>query len=74
MKFIILILVFIIGHSMMATVSASEKDGPDSIFDSILGRYVSEDGFVNYKGLKEDKEFERYSIYLSNSLSPFSPL
>jgi len=66
-KFIVLILVFIIGHSMMATVSASEKDDPDSIFDGILGRYVSEDGFVNYKGLKEDKEFEKYIEYLSNT-------
>jgi hypothetical protein len=66
MKVIILILVLIIGPSMMATVSASKKDDPDSIFDGILGRYVSADGFVNYKGLKEDKEFERYIEYLSD--------
>ncbi len=67
MKFMVLILILIIGHSMMTTVSASEKDDPDSIFDGILGRYVSEDGFVNYKGLKEDKELERYIEYLSNT-------
>ena len=67
MKFLVLILVLIIGHSMMTTVSASEKDDPDSIFDGILGRYVSADGFVNYKGLKEDKEFERYIEYLYNA-------
>ncbi len=74
MKFMVLILVLIIGHSMMTTAYASEKDDPDSIFDAILGRYVSADGFVNYKGLKEDKELERYSIYLSNSSSSLSPL
>ncbi len=67
MKFMVLILVLIIGHSMMDTAYASEKDDPDSIFDSILGRYVSVDGFVNYKGLNEDKEFERYIEYLSNT-------
>ncbi len=67
MKFLVLILVLIIGHSMMTTAYASKKDDPDSIFDAILGRYVSADGFVNYKGLKEDKEFERYIEYLSNT-------
>ncbi len=67
MKFMVLVLVLIIGHSMMDTVSASERDDPGSIFDAILGRYVSADGFVNYKGLKEDKEFERYIEYLSNT-------
>ncbi len=67
MKFMVLILVLIIGHSMMVTTYASERDDPDSIFDGTLGRYVSADGFVNYKGLKEDKEFERYIEYLSNT-------
>jgi len=67
MKFLVLILVLIIGHSMMDTAYASKKDDPDSIFDGILGRYVSEDGFVNYKRLKEDNEFMKYIEYLSNT-------
>lgn len=52
---------------MVITVFSSEKDDPDSIFDSVLRRYVSKDGLVNYKGLKEDKEFMRYIEYLSNT-------
>ncbi len=66
MKTIMLMLVLIIAHGLAVNVSASEKDDPGSIFDSVLSRYVSEDGSVDYKGLKEDKEFKKYIEYLSN--------
>ena len=49
------------------TVNASENDNPDSAFDGVLKRYVSKDGLVNYKELKEDKEFNRYIEYLSTA-------
>ncbi len=65
MKTIMLILVLTIVHSLAVNVSASEKDDPGSIFDSVLSRYVSEDGLVDYKGLKEDKEFKKYIEYLA---------
>lgn len=67
MKTIMLMLVLIIVHGLAVNVSASEKDDPGSIFDSILSRYVSEDGLVDYKGLKKDKEFKKYIEYLSNT-------
>lgn len=67
MKFIILMLILALAYGIVLTVSASEMDDPDSIFDVILNRYVSQDGLVNYKGLKEDKEFMRYIEYLSNT-------
>ncbi|ODS32249.1 MAG: hypothetical protein SCARUB_02643 [Candidatus Scalindua rubra] len=67
MKIVMLMLVLTIAHGLAIKASASEKDNPDSIFDGILGRYVSKDGLVNYKGLKEDKEFIRYIEYLSNT-------
>ncbi len=67
MKFLVLILVLIMSHSIVATISASQKDDPDSIFDGILSRHVSKDGLVNYKGLKEDDELIRYIEYLSNT-------
>lgn len=67
MKTIILMLVLIIAHGLAVNVSASEKDNPGSIFDSILSRYVSMDGLVNYKGLREDGGFMRYIEHLSNT-------
>ncbi len=67
MKVIILILVLIMSHSMVAAISASQKDVPDSIFDGVLSRHVSKDGLVNYKGLKGDEGFMRYIEYLSNT-------
>lgn len=67
MKIIMLILFLTIVHGLAVNVSASEKTDPVSIFDSILDRYVTADGLVDYKGLKEDKEFERYIEYLSNT-------
>ena len=67
MKTIILMLVLIIVHGLAVNVSASEKDNPGAIFDSVLNRYVSADGLVDYKGLKKDKEFKEYIEYLSNT-------
>ncbi len=67
MKAIILMLVLITVHGLAVNVFSSEKDNPGSIFDSILSRYVSEDGLVNYKGLKKDKEINKYIEYLSNT-------
>ena len=57
MKFRILILVMIIVNGMSFTVFASENGDPDYVFDGILSRYVSQDGLVSYKELKEDKGF-----------------
>ena len=67
MKFFTFMLVLMITYGAATTVSASENDNPDSIFDGVLKRYVSKDGFVNYKELKEDKEFNRYIEYLSTA-------
>lgn len=65
MKFRILILVMIIVNGMSFIVFASENDDPDYVFDGILSRYVSQDGLVSYKELKEDKGFMKYIAYLS---------
>ncbi len=67
MKFFTFMLALMITYGAATTVSASENDNPDSIFDGVLERYVSKDGFVNYKELKEDKEFNRYIEYLSTT-------
>ncbi len=67
MRYIIPALLLILFHGITITISASEKDNPDSVFDGVLKRYVSKDGLVNYKELKEDKEFKRYIEYLSTA-------
>ncbi|KHE92403.1 MAG: DUF547 domain-containing protein [Candidatus Scalindua rubra] len=67
MKTIILMLVLTIVQGLAVEVSASEKDSPDAIFDRILNRYVSEDGLVDYKGLKKDNEIKKYIEYLSDT-------
>jgi hypothetical protein len=67
MKTIILMLILTMVYGLAITVSASEKDDPGQIFDSVLSRYVSEDGLVDYKGLKKDKEFKQSIEYLSNT-------
>jgi hypothetical protein len=67
MKIILVMLVFLTALGMTTTVSASEKDDPDSIFDSVLSHHVSLDGLVNYNGLRDDKKFTMYIEYLSNT-------
>src|SRR3990167_726111 len=67
MKFIITMLVLTMIHGTAITVSASGNDDPNSLFDGVLGRYVSKDGLVDYKGLKKDKDFMRYIEYLSTT-------
>ena len=67
MKFFTFMLVLMITCGAATTVNASENDNPDSAFDGVLKRYVSKDGLVNYKELKEDKEFNRYIEYLSTA-------
>lgn len=67
MKFFTFMLVLMISNGVATTVNASGNDNPDFIFDGILKRYVSKDGLVNYKELKEDKEFNRYIEYLSTA-------
>lgn len=67
MKFIITMLVLAMIHGMAITISASGNDDPNSLFDRVLNRYVSKDGLVNYKGLKEDKEFRDYIEYISHT-------
>lgn len=67
MKTTLMTLGLITALAMVVTVLASEKDDPDSIFDGVLSRHVTSNGLVNYKGLKEDKEFSRYIEYLSNT-------
>src|SRR5574337_1167829 len=67
MKFFTFMLAMMISYSMIMTVSASGNDNPDSVFDGVLKCYVSKDGLVNYKELKEDKEFNRYIEYLSTA-------
>jgi len=62
-----LMIILTIVCGLTAAVSASEKDDPGQIFDSILSRYVSEDGLVDYKGLKKDKVIMKYIEYLSNT-------
>ncbi|MCR4318765.1 MAG: DUF547 domain-containing protein [Candidatus Brocadiaceae bacterium] len=67
MKFFIVILGLVISSCLVTIVSASESGDPASLFDSVLSRYVSKDGLVHYKGLKEDKDFMRYIEYLSTT-------
>ena len=67
MKIIMLMLILAIVQGLAVKVSASEKDNPGAIFDSILSRYVSADGLVNYKGLREDEGFMEYIEYLSGT-------
>ncbi len=67
MKFIITMLVLTIVLGTAITVSASGNDDPNSLLDSVLGRYVSKDGLVDYKGLKKNKDFMKYIEYLSHT-------
>lgn len=67
MKSVMVILVLAIVHGLAANVSASEKVDPESIFNSVLDRYVSEDGLVDYKELKKNEGFKKYIEYLSNT-------
>jgi len=67
MKYSILILVLIIGNCMFLTVFASENNTPESTYDGVLSRYVSQEGLVDYKGLKKDKDFMKYIEYLSST-------
>ena len=67
MKLIITMLVLTMIYGTAITVSASGNDDPNSLLDSVLGRYVSKDGLVHYKGLKENKDFMRYIEYLSTT-------
>ncbi|MGR3318819.1 MAG: DUF547 domain-containing protein [Candidatus Anammoxibacter sp.] len=46
---------------------AAENDDPVSGFDRVLGRYVTNDGLVDYEGLKKDKEFFEFIKYLSDT-------
>ncbi len=50
---------------MVITVYAAEENDPNTLYDRILKQYVTEDGMVDYKSLKGDKEFEKYREYLS---------
>ncbi|MFN3531797.1 MAG: DUF547 domain-containing protein [Candidatus Brocadia sp.] len=67
MKFIITMLVLTMIYGMAITVSASGNDDPNSLLDGVLGRFVSQDGLVDYKGLKEDRDFMKYIEYLSHT-------
>ena len=67
MKFIITMLVLTMIYGMAITVSASGNDDPNSLLDSVLGRYISKDGLVDYKGLKKNKDFMKYIEYLSHT-------
>lgn len=67
MKMIMLMLFLTLMSALSVHVSASEKTDPVSIFDTVLSRYVSESGLVDYKGLKKDDEFEKYIEYLSHT-------
>lgn len=66
MKHIALTIALLIFSGIAISSSASEMDDPDSIFDGVLSRHVSEDGLVDYKGLAKDTEFIKYIDYLSN--------
>ncbi len=67
MKFMIPMFVMTMIHGMSMTVFASGKDDANSVLDRVLGRYVSEDGMVNYKGLQTDKDFPGYIKHLSST-------
>ena len=67
MKFFTFMLALMITYGAATIVNVSGNDNPDSVFDGVLKRYVSKDGLVNYKELKEDKEFNRYIEYLSTA-------
>lgn len=64
---IIILLIPILILGMAITVYAAEENDPNTIYDRILKQYVTEDGMVDYKALKEDKEFEKYIKYLSDT-------
>lgn len=61
----IILLVPILILGIVITVYAAEENDPNTIYDRILKQYVTEDGMVDYKALKRDKEFEEYREYLS---------
>lgn len=66
MKLIALTIALSIFHGIAISSPASEMDDPDSIFDGVLSRHVSEDGLIDYKCLAKDTEFIKYTDYLSN--------
>ncbi|MCF6155098.1 MAG: hypothetical protein E3K36_07570 [Candidatus Brocadia sp.] len=74
MKFVITMFVLTMIHGMAITVSASGNNDPNSLLDRVLGRYVSKDGLVDYKGLKKDKDFvrngEKIEEYVARYLNP----
>lgn len=67
MRTIKLFLIPVLILSITATIPAYETENPDSLYDRILERYVTEDGMVDYQAIKEDKEFEEYIEYLSKT-------
>ena len=67
MKMIMLMLFLTLMYGLAVNASASEMTDPVSVFDTILSRYVSENGLVDYEKLKEDDEFKKYIEYLSHT-------
>ncbi len=62
---IILVFAAIISYALPA--KAADNSDPEALFDKVLGKYVSDEGLVDYKGLKGDKEFLEYVKYISNT-------
>ncbi|MGR3218799.1 MAG: DUF547 domain-containing protein [Candidatus Anammoxibacter sp.] len=48
-------------------VFASANEDPVSKFDRVLGRHVTNDGLVDYIGLKKDKEFFEFIKYIADT-------
>ena len=63
----ILVLIMVACTGILHTASADESSDYASRFDHVLHRYVSEDGLVNYNGLKNDTEFPEFIQYLADA-------
>ena len=66
-NFKILVLIMVASTGILHTTFADKNSDYTSRFDHVLHRYVSEDGLVDYKGLKNDAEFPEFIQYLADA-------
>jgi len=63
----IIVLIMVACAWILDTAYADKNSDYSSRFDHVLHRYVSDDGLVDYKGLKGDTEFPEFIQYLADA-------